>query len=125
MLQVRNLGLSFSKQSKVFDNVNFHIKKYGYFNQWEQWYWEKFIINVYYQGNSYYYRWIITGDIIYKDVNITDMGIEAISGDAGYMFQDPDSQLCTFTVEDEIAFGLENIKIDPKKWMNLSIRHWI
>ena len=58
---------------------------------------------------------IITGDIIYKDVNITDMGIEAISGDVGYMFQDPDSQLCTFTVEDEIAFGLENIKIDPKK----------
>ncbi|MGI6427983.1 MAG: ABC transporter ATP-binding protein [Natronincolaceae bacterium] len=116
MLQVRNLGLSFSKQSKVFDNVNFHIKK-------------NTVTLI--SGNSGIGKssllmcitrvipttidGIITGDIIYKDVNITDMGIEAISGDVGYMFQDPDSQLCTFTVEDEIAFGLENIKIDPKK----------
>ncbi|MCS4471660.1 ATP-binding cassette domain-containing protein [Clostridium botulinum] len=55
----------------------------------------------------------INGEIIYKGKNIEKKGVKAVSGEIAYMFQDPDSQLCTFTVEDEIAFGLENIKIEP------------
>ncbi len=52
----------------------------------------------------------ITGEIIYKGKNIENKGVKTVSGEIAYMFQDPDSQLCTFTVEDEIAFGIENIK---------------
>ncbi len=55
----------------------------------------------------------MSGEIIYNGENIDHKKAEDISGDIAYMFQDPDSQLCTFTVEDEIAFGLENININP------------
>ncbi len=61
----------------------------------------------------------ISGEIIYKDKNIENKGVKTVSGEIAYMFQDPDSQLCTFTVEDEIAFGLENIKIDPSHMDNI------
>ncbi len=116
MLQVRNLGLSFPNQGKVFDNVNFHIKRNTVtLISGDSGIGKSSLLMCITRVIPNIIDGIITGDIIYKDVNITDMGIEAISGDVGYMFQDPDSQLCTFTVEDEIAFGLENIKTDPKK----------
>ncbi len=68
---------------------------------------------MYYWSYIGYYRGNITGEIIYKGKNIENKGVKAVSGEIAYMFQDPDSQLCTFTVEDEIAFGLENIKMEP------------
>ena len=44
-----------------------------------------------------------TGEVLFD-------GETSPSGDkrTGMVFQDPESQFCTFTVEDEIAFGLEN-----------------
>ncbi|MFB5190286.1 ATP-binding cassette domain-containing protein [Alicyclobacillus fastidiosus] len=38
------------------------------------------------------------------------------SGKIGYVFQDPNSQFCMLTVADEIAFGLENLRI-PRESM--------
>lgn len=35
------------------------------------------------------------------------------SGRIGYVFQDADAQFCMLTVADEIAFGLENLKLAP------------
>ncbi|QQE80212.1 ATP-binding cassette domain-containing protein [Alicyclobacillus sp. SO9] len=34
-------------------------------------------------------------------------------GGVGYVFQDPDSQFCMIQVDDEIAFGLENLQVSP------------
>jgi len=31
----------------------------------------------------------------------------------GVLFQDPESQFCMFTIEDEVAFGLENLAVPP------------
>lgn len=55
------------------------------------------------------------GEIIYNENNIENKTLKDISGQIAYMFQDPESQLCTFTVEDEIAFGLENININENE----------
>ncbi|PLR95773.1 ABC transporter ATP-binding protein [Bacillus sp. T33-2] len=33
----------------------------------------------------------------------------------GVVFQDPEAQFCMLTVEDEIAFGLENLKVSPEE----------
>ncbi|GMA62397.1 ATP-binding cassette domain-containing protein [Alicyclobacillus fastidiosus] len=41
-------------------------------------------------------------------------------GKIGYVFQDPNSQFCMLTVEDEIAFGLENLRI-PRESMPAKI----
>lgn len=115
MLEVKNLSLAFPEQGQVFNNVNFNVKKNSI----------TLLSGNSGTGKSSLLMCItrvipsiiegdITGEIIYKNTNIEDKGIEAVSGDIGYMFQDPDSQLCAFTVEDEIAFGLENMNIDPK-----------
>ncbi|ASB60597.1 cobalt ABC transporter [Bacillus sp. A053] len=40
---------------------------------------------------------------------------ETIAQHAGVVFQDPDQQFCMLTVEDEIAFGLENLQITKEE----------
>lgn len=46
---------------------------------------------------------------------IEELTIAEISITTGLVQQDPDSQLCTFTVEQEIAFGLENLRYPPEE----------
>lgn len=62
----------------------------------------------------------ISGDIFFKGESILDKSAVDVSEDMAYMFQDPDSQLCTFTVKDELVFGLENIGI-PKNDMDILV----
>ncbi len=37
----------------------------------------------------------------------------AVPGSIGYVFQDPEAQFCQLSVGQEIAFGLENLGVDP------------
>ncbi len=114
MIEIKNLSLAFPGKGKTFDNVSFNIKKNTITllsgdsgcGKSSLLMCIARVIPQTIEGN-------ITGEIIYKGSNIEDKGVEVVSGDIGYMFQDPDSQLCTFTVEDEIAFGLENMNIEP------------
>lgn len=46
---------------------------------------------------------------------IKDINIKNLRDNVGIVFQNPDSQFIGFTAEDDIAFGLENRKIDPEK----------
>lgn len=116
MLEIKNLCLKFSEEDTVFEDVNFKVKKNTI----------NLITGKSGCGKSSLLmclsrvipetvEGIMGGEIIYNGENIDHKKAEDISGDIAYMFQDPDSQLCTFTVEDEIAFGLENINIDPDK----------
>lgn len=45
---------------------------------------------------------------------------ETIAQHCGVVFQDPDQQFCMLTVEDEIAFGLENLQV-PREEMTEKI----
>ncbi|WP_418567350.1 ABC transporter ATP-binding protein [Peptacetobacter sp.] len=56
----------------------------------------------------------VKGEILLDGQNILGEKSINLAGKIGYLFQDPDSQLCTFTVEDEIAFGLENLNRERK-----------
>lgn len=116
MLEIKNLCLKFPEDKIVFENVNFSI--------------EKNTINLI-TGKSGCGKssllmclsrvipetvdGVMSGEIIYNGYNIEHSNAEEISGEIAYMFQDPDSQLCTFTVEDEIAFGLENLNVEQEK----------
>ncbi|NFV11829.1 ABC transporter ATP-binding protein [Clostridium sporogenes] len=120
MLEIKNLSLSFQNNYKVFQNINIKVKrnkvtlltgKSGCGKSSLLMYITGVIPDII-EGN-------ISGEIIYKGENIENKGVKTVSGEIVYMFQDPDSQLCTFTVEDEIAFGLENIKVDPSHMDNI------
>ncbi|ENK1242392.1 ABC transporter ATP-binding protein [Clostridium botulinum] len=114
MLEIKNLSLSFQNNYKVFQNINIKVKKNKVTLLTGKSGCGKSsllmcitgVIPDIIEGN-------ISGEIIYKGENIENKGVKTVSGEIAYMFQDPDSQLCTFTVEDEIAFGLENIKMEP------------
>jgi len=48
------------------------------------------------------------GQVLVDDVDTTKTSIAKLSKDVGFVFQNPDSQLFSETVEDEIAFALKN-----------------
>jgi len=43
----------------------------------------------------------------------------------GVVFQDPESQFCMLTLEEEVAFGLENLAVRAPKWTRASTRLWM
>jgi len=54
----------------------------------------------------------ISGEIWYDGENILGRPPKVLCQKLGVVYQDPESQFCTFTVEDEIVFGLENLNLD-------------
>lgn len=57
----------------------------------------------------------LNGDILLEGQSIKGELPGKLSTRIGIVFQDPESQFCTFTVEDEIAFGLENLNYDTEE----------
>ncbi len=55
------------------------------------------------------------GDIYIFGVKMTDDNALILRKSIGLVFQNPDSQFIGATVRDDIAFGLENECVDPKK----------
>ncbi|MHA1384947.1 MAG: ABC transporter ATP-binding protein [Candidatus Helarchaeota archaeon] len=51
------------------------------------------------------------GDVIINGKNTKDYDIWQLTEDIGLIFQNPESQLLTFLVEDELSFGPENLGI--------------
>ena len=117
MLSIKNLSLTFlGQKSEAFHNVNLEVE-------------ESEILLI--TGKSGIgksallmcvagvipetYEGTISGDINFLGESLIHKSPSDISGEIAYMFQDSDSQLCTFTVEDEIAFGLENLLVDPRE----------
>ncbi|MFG6116734.1 ABC transporter ATP-binding protein [Halobacillus sp. MO56] len=54
------------------------------------------------------------GERYYQGVPYEKFEAGELSQRVGVVFQDPESQFCMLTVEDEIAFGLENLKTAPE-----------
>lgn len=56
-----------------------------------------------------------SGEIYISGVKMTDSNALTLRKNIGMVFQNPDSQFIGATVKDDIAFGLENDQVDPKK----------
>ncbi|MCX8032104.1 MAG: energy-coupling factor ABC transporter ATP-binding protein [Thermoleophilia bacterium] len=54
------------------------------------------------------------GDVRVEGLSAAETPVHQLAKMVGLVFQDPDSQFCTLTVEDEIAFGLENLAWSPE-----------
>ena len=58
----------------------------------------------------------LTGNVYIDGKNTKDISIGEISKKVGSVFQDPDLVIFNLTVEEEVAFGVYNLKLDdPKK----------
>ena len=55
----------------------------------------------------------VVGAVRVRGRDVRDGSVPEFAGDIAYVFQDVDSQLCALTVEDEIAFALENRCVAP------------
>ncbi len=60
----------------------------------------------------HFYGGSLEGDVIVHGINTRNSYIGYLSTIVGLLFQDPSSQLVTASVEDEIAFGLENLGLN-------------
>ncbi|MEM7334954.1 MAG: ABC transporter ATP-binding protein [Chloroflexota bacterium] len=56
----------------------------------------------------------MTGQVLVDDLDTQVVETAALSQKVGIVFQDPEAQFVTLKVEDEILFGLENLKQPPE-----------
>lgn len=57
----------------------------------------------------------ITGEVYLGKQNLSKMELHEASQQVGMVFQNPDNQLINYNVEMEIAFGPENLNLDPEE----------
>ncbi len=60
-----------------------------------------------------------SGEILYDGVKLTDETIPSIRKRVGIVFQNPDNQFVGYNVKYDIAFGLENYKVERQKMIEL------
>ncbi|MGY5872836.1 MAG: ATP-binding cassette domain-containing protein [Candidatus Thorarchaeota archaeon] len=60
-----------------------------------------------------FHRGYIAGNVIIDGKNTREHNVAELSSIAGMVFQQPENQLVTLNVEKEIAFGPENLGVEP------------
>lgn len=55
------------------------------------------------------------GEVLFQGENVLEKKPMEMAPHIGMVFQDPETQFCTFTVEDELAFGLENMETPAER----------
>jgi energy-coupling factor transporter ATP-binding protein EcfA2 len=55
----------------------------------------------------------LAGTVTVADLSTVGHPVHLLAQHVGLVFQDPEAQFCTLTVEDEVAFGLENVLTAP------------
>ena len=57
----------------------------------------------------------LSGEILLEGESIIRKEPRELAQRIGLVFQDPDTQFCAFYVEDELAFGMENLCVPPSE----------
>ena len=106
-IEIKNISFSYNKDEPILKHVSFSISEGSYTS----------IIGHNGSGKSTLARLIIgllapdDGQIFIDDELLTNKNVRDIRKKIGLVFQNPDNQFIGATVEDDIAFGLENRRV--------------
>ena len=119
-LTVKNLTFSYNEvDGMILDNVSFEIKEGTYVS----------LLGHNGSGKSTLAKLFIgllpfeKGEIYISDIKLEKNNLQAIRNNAAIVFQNPDNQFIGITVEDDIAFSLENRNV-PKKEMERLVNEY-
>ena len=104
IIEIKNISFGYNDECLVLENFSLNIKKGKY----------SVIIGHNGSGKSTLAKLIIglleteAGHIYIDNLELNDENISSIREKVGIVFQNPDNQFIGSTVEDDIAFGLEN-----------------
>ena len=111
VIKVENLSFSYEKEKKILNNVSFSINKGEYVT----------LIGHNGSGKSTLAKLLSyilepnKGKIYIDNEELNEKNIKNIRNKIGIVFQNPDNQFIGSTVEDDIAFGLENRNIKQEE----------
>lgn len=111
IIEVKDLVFEYEEGSKTIDHISFEIQKGTYTT----------ILGHNGSGKSTIAKLLMgllarqSGDIIVGGIPLTEEHLFEVRDQIGIVFQNPDNQFIGATVRDDIAFGLENMCVDPKK----------
>ena len=103
-LEIKNLSFSYDGSNKVIDDISFSVEKGTFVS----------VLGHNGSGKSTLAKLIVGlldkagGQIFFNDVEFTDKNLKDLQTKTSLIFQNPDNQFIGSTVEDDIAFGLEN-----------------
>ena len=115
VIELKNLSFSYDNDSKALDGVSLIINKGEYVS----------IVGHNGSGKSTLAKLLVGliapsgGDIIINDTILTNKTAPDLRKDMALVFQNPDNQFIGATVEDDIAFGLENHRIPHKEMQSI------
>ena len=111
IIKVKDLSFEYEDNLKTIDHISFNIKKGTYTT----------ILGHNGSGKSTIAKLLMgllekkSGQIFVHDIELTEETLYEIRSYIGIVFQNPDNQFIGSTVRDDIAFGLENMCVDPKE----------
>ena len=114
-ITLKNISFSYNKEEPVIKHVSFNIREGSYTS----------IIGHNGSGKSTLGRLIIgllapnDGEIYIDEELLTHKNVRQLRKKIGLVFQNPDNQFIGATVEDDIAFGLENRKVPHTKMQEI------
>jgi energy-coupling factor transport system ATP-binding protein len=120
MLEASNLSFSYDGKQKVLDSINFQLKPGEIVA----------ITGPTGSGKSTLAKCLcgfipriiegdFSGSLIIDNKDASELSVPEIAQKIGLVQQDPESQICTLNVSDEVAFGPENFLVEPEKIQHL------
>ncbi|MFK5883360.1 MAG: energy-coupling factor transporter ATPase [Candidatus Izemoplasma sp.] len=111
IINIKNLSFAYVKDKPVLQDINLSVKK----GEWIS------ILGHNGSGKSTLSKLIVgllkanEGDIFVDGTLLTEESVYDIRRKIGIVFQNPDNQFVGVTVEDDIAFGMENFQIEREE----------
>ncbi len=113
-IELKNVSFSYDNENEILHDVNLNIE-YGSFNLLSGYSGEGKSTLMYLISGiiPHINNGIVKGQVLINGVDIKNKSLGQITKEVGVVLQNADEQILHKTVEDEIAFGLENMGINP------------